>query len=78
MPQRLIGSQIGSQLAFAAKTVTKPSDEASSLIRLAMEVFVSLVAIGAGIWVLVSGTGSADVQKIATGWMGVVLGFWLK
>jgi hypothetical protein len=47
-------------------------------IRLAMAVGISLVMLLAGLLVLFSGEGGADLQQAAGGWVGVVVGYWLK
>ncbi len=43
-----------------------------------MQVAVSLALLGAGLLVLLTGHGDADLQKAAGGWVGVVVGYWLK
>jgi hypothetical protein len=47
-------------------------------VRLAMAVFVSLVLLGTGLYVLVGDHGGPDLQKLARGWVGGVVGYWLK
>jgi hypothetical protein len=39
---------------------------------------VSVVWLFAGLYVLLHGNYDADLQKAATGWIGVILGFWLR
>lgn len=41
-----------------------------------MQIIVTLVALAAGIYFLVNGT--ADIQKTAAGWIGIVIGYWLR
>jgi len=65
---------VGSQVRFAKHSV-KTGEE---ITKLSMEVIVSLIALGFGIWVLISGSSSADLQKWAAGWIGLVVGYWLK
>ncbi len=46
--------------------------------KLLMQVLVSLLLLAAGIYILVSGGSSAGLQKAATGWIGLVAGYWLR
>ena len=39
---------------------------------------ISVVLLMAGLLVLLSGHGDADLQKAAGGWVGVVVGYWLR
>jgi hypothetical protein len=43
-----------------------------------MQVAVSIALLAVGLFVLLSGHGDADLQKAAGGWVGVVVGYWLK
>ena len=45
--------------------------------QLIMQIVVSLVILGAGLYVILSQKYSADAQKMASGWIGMVIGFWL-
>ncbi len=46
--------------------------------KLLMQLVVSLVLLGAGFWVLLHHGSDPDLQKAATGWIGLVAGYWLK
>lgn len=50
----------------------------TDLVRLIGAVVVSLALLGFGFYVLLEGSYSADLQKFAAGWIGLVAGFWLK
>lgn len=50
----------------------------ADLVRLLMSVLVSLVMLGVGIYILLHGEANADLQKAATGWIGLVIGYWLQ
>ncbi|HEV3048565.1 MAG TPA: hypothetical protein VGY13_14520 [Solirubrobacteraceae bacterium] len=54
------------------------SSDTQDLIRLLMNVVISLALLGAGLYVLLGDHGSADLQKVAGGWIGLVAGYWLK
>ena len=43
-----------------------------------MTVGISLVLLVAGLSILLSGEGDAQLQQAAAGWVGVILGYWLK
>jgi hypothetical protein len=47
-------------------------------VRLAMAVGISLALLVAGLLVLLSGEGDAELQQAAGGWIGVTVGYWLK
>lgn len=46
-------------------------------VKLAMQVFVSLFALIAGVIVL-SGDHDATIKHAASGWIGAVVGYWLS
>ncbi len=50
------------------------------LVRLLMAVIISLCLLGAGLYVLLTFNWSANPQMVAaaTGWIGLVIGVWLK
>ena len=47
-------------------------------VRLIMQIAVSVVMLGAGLWVMLSGHYGADAIHWAAGAMGTVVGYWLK
>lgn len=47
------------------------------LVRLLVAVVISFVFVGAGLYILAEG-GHPDLQKAATGWIGLILGYWLR
>jgi predicted transporter len=47
-------------------------------VRLLMAVLISVVLLGAGLYILLSKNSNSDLQKAATGWIGVIIGYWLK
>lgn len=47
-------------------------------VRLLMAVLLSLILLGAGLFVLLADSANSDLQKAATGWIGVIIGYWLK
>lgn len=70
---------VGRQLAFAADVVNpNTAFHSDQVVRLAMEVVLSLALVGFGVWMLATGSGSEEIQKLAAGWIGLVLGYWLK
>ena len=48
--------------------------------RVIVEALVSLGLLGAGLYVLITSDWSAKPQLVAaaTGWVGLVIGYWLK
>jgi hypothetical protein len=48
------------------------------LVRLLMAVLISTVLMAAGLYILFTEGSNPDLQKAATGWIGVIVGYWLK
>ncbi|MGN6586482.1 MAG: hypothetical protein ACTHKT_03290 [Solirubrobacterales bacterium] len=48
------------------------------LIRLVTQVCISCALLFAGLSILVFETGDAATQKLAAGWVGAVVGYWLQ
>jgi hypothetical protein len=46
--------------------------------KLLMQLVISALLMGSGLWVLLSSGHDPDLQKAATGWVGLVAGYWLK
>jgi hypothetical protein len=43
-----------------------------------MAVLLTIVLLGAGFYVLIGNNGTSDLQKVAGGWIGIVIGYWMK
>lgn len=39
---------------------------------------ISLGLMGAGLFILIGGDANDGLEKAATGWIGLVLGYWLR
>jgi hypothetical protein len=52
--------------------------DSHDLPKFLMQVVVSLIFIGFGIWVLSDTGSSEELQKLASGWLGLVIGYWLS
>lgn len=48
------------------------------LIRLATQICISCTLLSAGLGILILETGDPDLQKLAAGWVGAVVGYWLQ
>lgn len=46
--------------------------------RLLVRIVLSLGLMGAGLFILISGASTPDVEKAAFGWIGLVVGYWLR
>ena len=46
--------------------------------RLIMQIAISAVVLGSGLWVILSGHYNADAERWAAGAIGTVMGYWLK
>lgn len=60
-----------------SRRATRAREDASSA-RLLMQIVVSAVILGAGLWVILSGRYGADAMHWASGAVGTVVGYWLK
>ena len=85
---------VGTQLTYALRTLlpgrkseSQWMDESEGpdavgagrdVVRVSMQILISLVLIAAGIWLLVAADTGNDVTKLAAGWIGVVAGYWLR
>jgi hypothetical protein len=85
-------NQIGTQLTYVKKVleahthpidagltaedVEKRAELASQLVKVVMQVVVSLVVLVGAMYLLLR--GSEPTQKIASGLIGTVLGYWLR
>lgn len=47
-------------------------------VRLLMAVLLTFVLLGAGLYLLIGNNGSGDLQKLAGGWIGIIIGYWMK
>ncbi len=47
-------------------------------VRVGLQLAVSAVILGAGLWVILSGHYRADSERWAAGAIGTVMGYWLK
>jgi hypothetical protein len=50
----------------------------ASVVRTMMQMVVSLLVLGAGLYMILSGQFGGDAQKWAYGVIGVVVGYWLS
>jgi hypothetical protein len=64
------------QRVSAKKTPQPPPPIAPAAHVAIMQIIVSLVALAAGIYFIV--TAKSNVQVLAAGWVGVALGYWLR
>jgi hypothetical protein len=64
----------GRRRGLAASRSIAPADP----LQRGMQVAVSVVVLGAGLWVILSGRYDADPQRWASGAIGTVVGYWLK
>ena len=46
--------------------------------RLVMQIAISVVVLGAGLWVILTGHYAAGAERWAAGAIGTVMGYWLK
>lgn len=55
------------------------SSATRDLVKLIGAAVVSLALLIAGLYILIFKNGASDaLQKAATGWIGLVIGYWLK
>jgi phosphomannomutase len=71
-----VGALILLRSGNTAPRVAAARDERPA--RLIMQMAISTVILGAGLWVILSGRYSADAGRWASGAIGTVMGYWLK
>lgn len=54
------------------------NESSSDTTKAIVQIVLSLILIAAGLYIILSKNYSEDVQKIAAGWVGLVIGYWLK
>lgn len=64
--------------ATGQKTTYADSSDRNTTTRMAMEVVISLSILVASLWGLLSVTVEADVKKYLSGFIGTVVGYWLR
>lgn len=83
--QRVLGPLIqagstkkrGHKSEKSLKKAPKPTPQATVAAHVAiMQILVSVVALAAGIYFII--TGKPNVQVVAAGWIGIVIGYWLR
>lgn len=47
-------------------------------LRLLGAAVISIALIAFGFYVLLDGDATSELQKLAAGWVGLVIGYWLK
>jgi hypothetical protein len=61
---------------------TKPARQGTARdatnVRLVMQIVISLIILGAGLWAILSGHSGPDSERWASGAIGTVMGYWLK
>ncbi len=85
---------VGTQLSYAIRTLSQRRkrenqwmDEPEGpdavgtgrdVVRVSMQIAISIVLVAAAIWILVAADTGDDVAKLAAGWVGLVAGYWLR
>jgi hypothetical protein len=65
------------------KVMTAGAEEGQRMVRraraeVALQVFLTLGSFALAAYILLSGKFDLNIQKLAGGWVGVVLGYWLR
>jgi hypothetical protein len=47
-------------------------------VKLGMAVLLSLVLVAAALYILIGDNASGGLEKAATGWIGIIIGYWIK
>jgi hypothetical protein len=69
----------GSQIASAVNVLSPTTDSSTTdILKLVFQFVISAILIGVGIYFLAKSGTSSELEKIATGWIGAVVGYWLK
>jgi hypothetical protein len=69
----------GSQLKTAAAVLsTSTPNQPRAALKLIFQFVISMALLVGGAYVLIKSGTSSELQKAATGWIGLVVGYWLK
>lgn len=47
-------------------------------VKLGMAVLLSLILVTAALYILIGDKASGGLEKAATGWIGIIVGYWIK
>ncbi len=73
-----LGILLLSQRGGARRATRTPQLRPEDQVRRVMQIVVSFLILGAGLWVLLSGRYGAEAMHWAAGATGTVMGYWLK
>jgi hypothetical protein len=78
VPGLLATAGVGALILLRSRPARRNAARGDAPARLVMQIAVSTVILGAGLWVILSGRYDADAQRWASGAIGTVMGYWLK
>ena len=79
VPGLLSTAGVGALILLRSGTnSTRQGTRDATNVRLVMQIAISLIILGAGLWVILSGHSSPDSGRWASGAIGTVMGYWLK
>ena len=79
LPGLLSMAGVGALILLRSGASTRPgATRGRADARLAMQIVISLIVLGAGLWVILSGRYTPDAERWAAGAIGTVMGYWLK
>ena len=78
VPGLLATAGVGALILLRSGRSRPGATRGESSVRLVMQIAISSVILGAGLWVILSGHYHADAERWAAGAIGTVMGYWLK
>jgi hypothetical protein len=78
VPGLLSTAGVGALILLRRQRSRPAAIRGESSTRLVMQIAISTVILGAGLWVILSGRYTPDAERWASGAIGTVMGYWLK
>ena len=78
VPGLLATAGVGALILLRSGRPRPGAARGDGFVRLVMQVAISTVILGAGLWVILSGHYHAGAERWAAGAIGTVTGYWLK
>jgi hypothetical protein len=79
VPGLLATAGVGALILLRSRGAARPrTTRSEDGTRTAMQAGISVVILGAGLWVILSGHYTTDSERWASGAIGTVMGYWLK
>jgi len=73
---KIIGNRIRRAKQILGKTETSVTLEAREDIKLKGQIAISIILVGVAVY-LIGFTGDENLARVAIGWIGIIIGYWV-